>query len=81
MSDDEREQVLKGLQAAVDLLAREMDPSLIPEVGTNIAYAIEKAKEPSDVAAVEGRIVRVGGKAHPFGRWGSGRATMWPGSC
>jgi hydroxymethylpyrimidine/phosphomethylpyrimidine kinase len=68
MSDDEREQVLRDLGAAVDLLVGEMDPHLIPEVGTNIAYAIEKAKEPSDVAAVEGRIVRVGGKAHPVGR-------------
>lgn len=67
MSNDEREQVLKNLQAAVDLLSREMDPCLIPEVGANIVYALEKAKDPSDVAAVEARIVRADGKAHPVG--------------
>ncbi len=35
----------------------------IPEVGTNIAYAIPNAKDSDDVLAIEGRIVRGIGKA------------------
>ncbi|MBP2145225.1 hydroxymethylpyrimidine/phosphomethylpyrimidine kinase [Methanofollis sp. W23] len=67
MTGDERDQVLRHLAEAVELLKEEMDPALIPEVGTNIVYAMEKAREPADVAAVEGRIVRLADRVHPVG--------------
>jgi hydroxymethylpyrimidine/phosphomethylpyrimidine kinase len=40
---------------------------LIPEVGTNIAYALPDAKRLDEVAAVEGRIVKMGERAVAVG--------------
>jgi len=37
-----------------------LDPGLIPEVGINVGYALVGALEPEEVAAFEGRVVRVG---------------------
>lgn len=37
-----------------------LDPSLIPEVGMNVGYALVGALEPEEVAGFEGRIIRVG---------------------
>ncbi|NYT21421.1 MAG: phosphomethylpyrimidine kinase [Methanomicrobiales archaeon] len=68
MTTEERDDALVTLRAAVDQLARTMHPSLIPEVGTNIVYAVRNARSPQDVAAVEGRIVRAGGRPTPVGR-------------
>ncbi len=62
-----REEVLSILRSAVDLLESSMDASLIPEVGTNIAFALPNARGVEDVAAVQGRIVRLLGKPHPVG--------------
>ncbi len=67
MTTEERDDVVQVLRSAVDQLTRTMHPSLIPEVGTNIAYAIRDARSPGDVAAVEGRIVRAGGRVTPVG--------------
>jgi predicted fused transcriptional regulator/phosphomethylpyrimidine kinase len=52
----------------VGLLEEQMDPVLIPEVGSNIVYALPDARDPSAVAGVEGRIVRLGGRVHPVGK-------------
>lgn len=68
MPDDSREVVIRELQGAVQMLSRQMDPALIPEVGMNIAYGLPGARDPGQVAAVEGRIVRVSGKVHPVGQ-------------
>jgi hydroxymethylpyrimidine/phosphomethylpyrimidine kinase len=67
MTEDAREAVLASLQAAVDQLGQTMHAGLIPEVGTNIAYALPDARERDDVAAVEGRIVRLGDRPFPVG--------------
>ncbi|HPD09611.1 MAG TPA: thiamine-phosphate synthase family protein [Methanoregulaceae archaeon] len=68
MTTEERDDVLLALRSAVDLITRTMHPALIPEVGTNIVYAIRGARTPVDVAAVEGRIVRAGGRPTPVGQ-------------
>lgn len=65
--DPDRAVVLERLKEAVGLLAEGMAPELIPEVGTNIAYALADARDPGDVAAVMGRIVRLGDRIHPVG--------------
>ncbi|MDD1656207.1 MAG: phosphomethylpyrimidine kinase [Methanomicrobiales archaeon] len=65
--EEERKDVLKRLEDAVARLREGMVPSLIPEVGTNLAYAVTGARSPADVAAVEGRIVRLKGQVHPVG--------------
>jgi hydroxymethylpyrimidine/phosphomethylpyrimidine kinase len=57
MTREERDEVLRVLRAAVDQIAQSMDPALIPEVGTNIGYALPGARSRDDVAAVDGRIV------------------------
>jgi predicted fused transcriptional regulator/phosphomethylpyrimidine kinase len=67
MGSEEREEVLSALKGAVELLEERMSPALIPEVGSNIVYAVKGAKEPGDVAAVEGRIVRRAGVVHAVG--------------
>lgn len=68
MPDDSRESVLSELREAVQVLSREMNPVLIPEVGSNIAYGLPGAREPEQVAAVQGRIVKLSGKVHPVGQ-------------
>lgn len=67
MQDESKEDVLRRLRTAVSMLAELMDASLVPEVGTNIVYALPHARSVEHVAGVQGRIVRVGGKAHPVG--------------
>ena len=59
--------VISALEDAVGELSRSMDAGLIPEVGSNIAYALPDARDKDDVAAVQGRIVRLSGQPHPVG--------------
>jgi len=67
MEREERKEVRSALARAVDRLVGAMDVRLIPKVGMNIAYALPDAREPGDVAAVSGRIVRLGDAVHPEG--------------
>ncbi len=67
ISGDDREPVLRALQEGVRSLCLGMDVRLIPEVGSNIAYALPAARDPGQVAAVEGRIVRLSGRPHAVG--------------
>ncbi len=72
MSSKDREDLVAVLKAGVSRLEEFMSADLIPEVGTNIAYALPNARTPDDVAAVEGRIVRLAGRAHAVGDVGFG---------
>lgn len=67
MTAEERKIVLHRLGEAVSLLITGIHPCLIPEVGSNIVYAVKGARDPGDVAAVAGRIVNLQGKPHPVG--------------
>lgn len=67
MQNDARESLIEELREGVQILSRGMDVRLIPEVGSNIAYALWGARNPDQVAAVQGRIVRLSGKVHPVG--------------
>ncbi len=67
MPPDERAAVIRRLGEAVTMLAGAMDVRLIPEVGMNIAYALPDPRSREDVAAVAGRIVRLGDAVHPVG--------------
>ena len=55
---------LPEIKDAVEQAASELEEiltvSLVPEVGINIGYALPEAKTPSDVYAMEGRLIRVG---------------------
>ena len=67
MTVDMRKLVLSALEDAVEELSCSMDAALIPEVGSNIAYALPGARDKDEVAAVQGRIVRLSGQPHPVG--------------
>jgi len=56
-----------------------INPHLIPEVGSNLAMAISGAKNLAEVAAVRGRIVKVGDAITPVGcvTFGASRHVGW----
>ena len=56
----ERYRVVQELRRAMGLLKEEKIGSLIPEVSSNLGYALPYAEGPEDVAAFPGRIVRFG---------------------
>ncbi|WP_346866559.1 thiamine-phosphate synthase family protein [Methanocalculus sp. MSAO_Arc2] len=64
---EERTQVLDALNDAVLRIKEKMDPRFIPEVGSNIVYALPHARTAADVAGVLGRIVSLRGAVHPVG--------------
>lgn len=55
-----RSQVLEALDKAIERLTRLNIGHLVPEVQSNLAYAIPFAESLSDVASFPGRIVRLG---------------------
>ncbi len=59
--------MLEELQAAGAELEQLMDGELLPEVGSNMGYAIPGALYPEEVAAFDGRLVRTGGGARLVG--------------
>ncbi len=67
LADAEKYQVLRNVEEAVDIIEKNMAPELIPEVGCNIAMAAQGASSTKDVAAVQGRIVRLRGAPHAVG--------------
>jgi hydroxymethylpyrimidine/phosphomethylpyrimidine kinase len=68
-SNSDRFLVLKDLDVAVtNIESIENFGSLIPETSSNIAYAISRPTGVADIAAVEGRIAKVGSRAKAVGR-------------
>ncbi|MDO9515565.1 MAG: bifunctional hydroxymethylpyrimidine kinase/phosphomethylpyrimidine kinase [Syntrophales bacterium] len=59
----ERYRCIMDLKAAVELLKSKKCGNIIPEIQSNLAYALPYARGVDDVAAVPGRIIRVGEKA------------------
>jgi Uncharacterized conserved protein len=60
MSDRERQEVLDSLCEALTLMQRSMYGALVPDSGSNIAYATSKARDLRDVASFRDRILRSG---------------------
>jgi hydroxymethylpyrimidine kinase / phosphomethylpyrimidine kinase / thiamine-phosphate diphosphorylase len=64
--DSCRFNVLRRIQEAIDCMESiENLGLLLPETQSNIVFALEGAKKVDDVAAVKGRIVRIGNRARP----------------
>lgn len=59
--------MLGELEEAGKNLESILDADMIPEVGTNLGYAVLGALEPEEVAGFDGRIVRVGRRASATG--------------
>jgi hydroxymethylpyrimidine kinase/phosphomethylpyrimidine kinase len=54
----ERYRVIQDLKEAIELLREKEVGDLIPEVSSNLGYALPQAEGPGDVAAFPGRIIR-----------------------
>ncbi len=63
----EGRRVLEALEEAAEEFVRHPVRSLIPEVQTNLAYALPYARSLEEVAAFPGRIVAYGDSARPVG--------------
>jgi hydroxymethylpyrimidine kinase / phosphomethylpyrimidine kinase / thiamine-phosphate diphosphorylase len=63
----ERYRVIQELKKAVDILKEEKIGGLIPEVSSNLGYALPYAEGIEDVAAFPGRIVRFRDSVATFG--------------
>ena len=60
--------IISSLQAAIKMLEECQEfGKLIPEVGSNMVYAIENAKTIEDVAGLTGRIIKVKNQAIAVG--------------
>ncbi|MBN2398481.1 MAG: bifunctional hydroxymethylpyrimidine kinase/phosphomethylpyrimidine kinase [Deltaproteobacteria bacterium] len=59
----ERYPCIRDLKAAVQILKRERCGNIIPEIQSNLVYALPYARGADDVAAIPGRIIRVGDNA------------------
>ena len=57
---EDRYLVWKELDTALEDLKELLIPDLVPEVGINVGYALPFATDSNDVAALKGRIIRVG---------------------
>ncbi|OAG27611.1 bifunctional hydroxymethylpyrimidine kinase/phosphomethylpyrimidine kinase [Thermodesulfatator autotrophicus] len=71
----EAPKILRELEEAAEYFSRQEVRSLIPEVQSNLAFALPLAKTHEEVAAFPGRIVGFGSGARPVGcpRFGASR--------
>lgn len=68
MDYNERDLILGNLVRAVKILEDCSEfADLIPEVRTNIVYALPNAKSVTEVAGIEGRITRIGSRVKACG--------------
>lgn len=63
----DRYEVWRAVTEAAPRFARAISIDLAPEVGINLGFALPGAATPSDVCALQGRIVRVGDHLEPIG--------------
>lgn len=76
MNYDEVDRVLGNLVRAVKILENCAEfAELIPEVRTNIVYALPNAKKVEEVAGIEGRITKIGSRAKACGYPGFGASS------
>lgn len=61
--ESDRYRCIQGLKKALDRLKQARCGILIPEIQSNLGYGLPHALQSEDVAAVPGRIVRVGDRA------------------
>ncbi len=66
-AEAEKVSILERLDAAGAQLETLLDSDLVPEVGSNMGFAAKAALEPAEVAAFDGRIVRVGQRSRRIG--------------
>ncbi|MFH1285062.1 MAG: bifunctional hydroxymethylpyrimidine kinase/phosphomethylpyrimidine kinase [Candidatus Micrarchaeota archaeon] len=68
LSSTEKQKIISNVREALALLESSKGfAPLIPEIGTNIGYALPNARSPAEVAAVVGRIRNAEGTARSLG--------------
>lgn len=70
-----RDRVAEEVRAAVETIEQRLPPSLVPEVGMNLAYALPYPQGYREICGVRGRLVRVGDGVRSAGdvRFGASR--------
>ncbi len=63
----ERYRILQEVRKAAHQLERTLPPRLLPEVGSNIAYAVPNASSLEDVCSIDGRLLRTGKRVQSVG--------------
>lgn len=66
MRECERYQCIEELKNALQKLKNEKCSNIIPEIQSNFGYAISQAFDYDDIAAVKGRIIKVGENVRTF---------------
>jgi len=60
LRDSQRYACILDLEKAVERIKAEKCGNIIPEVQSNFGYAVPYARKPDDIAAIPGRIVKIG---------------------
>jgi hydroxymethylpyrimidine/phosphomethylpyrimidine kinase len=67
LQESERYNCIQKLKAALQRLNAEKCGNIIPEVQSNLGYALPYANKAEDIAAIPGRIIKIGEKTRTFG--------------
>ena len=67
LQESERYNCIQKLKAALQRLNAEKCGNIIPEVQSNLGYALPYANKAEDIAAIPGRIIRIGEETRTFG--------------
>ena len=67
LQESERYNCIQKLKAALQRLNAEKCGNIIPEVQSNLGYALPYANKAEDIAAIPGRIIRIGEETGTFG--------------
>ncbi len=67
LQESERYDCIQKLKAALQRLNAEKCGNIIPEVQSNLGYALPHANKAEDIAAIPGRIIRIGEETGTFG--------------
>ncbi|MBT9438241.1 MAG: bifunctional hydroxymethylpyrimidine kinase/phosphomethylpyrimidine kinase [Desulfobacterales bacterium] len=67
LQEIERYDCIQKLKAALQRLNAEKCGNIIPEVQSNLGYALPYANKAEDIAAIPGRIIRIGEETGTFG--------------
>ena len=67
LQESERYNCIQKLKTALQRLNAEKCGNIIPEVQSNLGYALPYANKAEDIAAIPGRIIRIGEETRTFG--------------
>jgi len=75
LQESERYNCIQKLKIALQRLNAEKCGNIIPEVQSNLGYALPYANKADDIAAIPGRIIRIGEETKTFGDFAFGASS------